>query len=277
MKKLICACLLLVSSGTSAHALPFNIPTTQGLEFVDETRIPGPSGQMMSLCYVTEDLEIFGLRLISNIQSYALATDRCTNGIDQLYSEEQMIAAQSLDLVSATLDPVAKNDWRRNFMFYGLFTSAVLALIAIIIRRVKSLMGLDLRGAMRKKAAHRILLAMCHVAKCDGIVASAELTHLRETAKRLTGRNFPTTEIIHMVDAIDMAVGLGVQDFIAFGKGLRDREKDLMMQGVLSVAIASGRIMPTEYAFATELAYGLGMPGEDFRRVLNAALSEMDA
>jgi len=273
MKNLVVTLCLLISFGTSAQAADFDIVRTPGLEFVAETRIPGPNDEMMSLCYVTDDLMVFGLRITSDIQSYALATDGCREGYEQLYSEDKVVAAQALNLIPEDVSPVAKNDLQRNLSVYGLLIAAALGLIAVIIRRIKSLMGYDLRGPMRKKAALRILSAMCHMAKCDGIVDSAELAHIRKTALRLTGRNYPTSDIIHMVDTIDMSEGLDENDFIAFGKGLRDREKDLMMQGILAVAIASNRMQPNEHAFATELAYGLGMPGEDFRRVLDLALA----
>ena len=66
------------------------------------------------------------------------------------------------------------------------------------------------------------------------------------------------------------------QDYIDFGKVLRDSEKDTMMQGAFYVALSKGRVLPAEYEFITELAHGIGMPGEDFRRVMNLALNDLD-
>jgi hypothetical protein len=276
MKNFIIALFVFCAFGTTLRAEDIAVVRVPGLEFVTETRIPGADGAMMSLCYVTDDLVVFGIVLTSNVESYALASDACENGYDQLYSENKIVAAQALGLISDDINPVAGNDWKHNLGIYGLLISGCLGLIAVIIRRVKSLLGYDLRGPMRKKAALRILSAMSHMAKCDGIVDSIELKHIRKTIRRLTGRNYPTSEVIHMVDSIDMSGGLDEHHFIAFGKGLRDREKDLMMQGILSVAIASGRLIPVEHAFATELAYGLGIPGEDFRRLLELVLATED-
>ncbi|SFR47055.1 Tellurite resistance protein TerB [Yoonia tamlensis] len=273
MNRLIVAVFLYCTLSTAALAQTDAVIREPGLEFVAETLIPGADDTMMSLCYVTENLVVFGLVLTSDVQGYALASDRCNTTYDQLYPEEKIIAAQALGLISADIKPKAGNDWKHNLGIYGLLVSGCLGLIAVIIRRIKSLLGYDLRGPMRKKAALRILSAMCHMAKCDGLVDSIELTHIRTTIRRLTGRNYPTSEIIQMVSAIDMSEGLNEHHFIAFGKGLRDREKDLMMQGILSVAIASGRLIPVEHAFATELAYGLGIPGEDFRRLLDQVLA----
>ena len=66
------------------------------------------------------------------------------------------------------------------------------------------------------------------------------------------------------------------QDYLDFGKGLRDSEKDVMMRGVFYVTLSSGRILPTEYNFLSELAHGIGMPGEDFRRVMNQAMADIE-
>lgn len=273
MKNLVFILLSFISFGAPVQAATFDIARETGLEFVAQTRIPGPTDKMMSLCYLTDDLTVFGLRITSDIQSYALASDGCVAEYEQLYTEDKIIAAQALNLIPENVDPIARNDWQRNLSVYGLLIAASLGLIAVIIRRIKSLLGYDLRGPMRKKAAHRILSAMCHMAKCDSIVDATELAHIRKMARHLTGRSYPNSDIIHVVDTIDMSAGLTEHDFIAFGKGLRDREKDLMMQGILSVAIASGRMQPNEHEFATALAYGLGMPGEDFRRVLDNALA----
>lgn len=277
MNNFLVALLLLCTFGTAARAEADVIARVPGLDFVTETRIPGAAGNMMSLCYVTDDLVVLGIVLTSDVQSYALSSDGCEQRQDQPYSEEKIIAAQALGLIPAEISPKAGNDWKHNLGIYGLLISGCLGLIAVIIRRIKSLLGYDLRGPMRKKAALRILSTMCHMAKCDGIVDSIELTHIRTTVRRLTGRVYPTSEIIQMVDSIDLSEGLDEHHFIAFGKGLRDREKDLMMQGVLSVATASGRLIPVEHAFATELAYGLGIPGEDFRRLLELVLDAQEA
>jgi uncharacterized membrane protein YebE (DUF533 family) len=147
-------------------------------------------------------------------------------------------------------------------------------LIAVIIRRLKSLLGKDLRAPMRKKAADRILKAMCHAGNCDGIVSSNEIVMIGDTAERLTRRDIKPTDVIHIADSIKSA--LSPQDFLDFGKGLRDSEIDDMMRAVFYVTLASGRLLPAEYEFLTDLAYGVGMPGEDFRRVINQALADLD-
>jgi len=245
------------------------------LEFVADTEIPGPNNTTMSLCHVTRDFRVLGFTLASDIIGYALADDGCATRPSRTFTPEQMETAQSLNLVDASLPAVAKNSLERTVKNYGIWIGLSLALIAVIIRRVKSLMGMDPGGRLRKKASDRILMVLCYVGKCDGMVASNEISLIGQTARRLTKRNVLAADIIRITDHINM--DLSTQDFIDFGRGLRDREKDILMRGAFYVALASGRILPAEHEFLSKLAHGIGMPGEDFRRVMNQAISDLDS
>lgn len=245
------------------------------LEFVADTEIPGPDDSKLSLCYITRDFRILGFTLASDITGYALSNDGCNTNISRLFSVEQMQTAQSLNLVDPDLPAVAKNSLERTVKNYGIWVGLALALIAVIIRRVKSLMGLDPNGRMRKKASERLLLVLCYVGKCDGMVAANEISLIGHTARRLTKRNVLAADIIRITDHLDM--NLSTQDFIELGRGMRDREKDTIMRGAFYIALASGRILPAEHEFLSNLAHGIGMPGEDFRRVMNTAIADLDA
>lgn len=274
MKKLIFITFVAAFISGPAHAFSNETGYYDGLEFVADTTIPGPDVNSMSLCYVTRDLKVLGLTLTSDIQGYALADDGCVSEPLRLFSEEQMITAQSLELVSADIPARARNDLQRDLRNYGLWAAIALALIAVIIRRVKSLMGFDLRGPLRAKASTRILSTLCYAGSAAGVMASKDISIVSQAARRLTRRNYQPHDVIRTADHLDP--GLSAQDYIDFGKGLRDREKDIMMQGVLYVAMADGRMLPGQYAFATQLAHGLGMPAEDFRRVLKIAMNDLD-
>lgn len=275
MKRAFLALAVWFGLTAPAHAFMGESGYVDGLDFVAETRIPGPADTPLSLCHVTEDFMVLGLTLSRRVTNYGLSSDGCVAVLDRLLTAEQMTTAQSLGLVAADIPRLDAPDLERSLLRYGLWAAISLALVAVMIRRIKSLMGFDPSAPLRKKATTRVLSAMCHVGKCDGIVASAEVALIGDTIKRLTGRSFPASEIMRVADHVDL--NLQPSDYIAFGKGLRDHEKDVMMRGVLTVAIASGRIFPAEYEFSTNLAHGLGMPGEDFRRVLDLAIADMNA
>ncbi|MDX8351784.1 TerB family tellurite resistance protein [Cognatiyoonia sp. IB215182] len=274
MRARILLTLFLALISYPAHAFTNDTGYFDGLEFVADTTIPGPDINAMSLCYVTRDLKILGLTLTSDITGYALADDGCVSEPLRPFSEEQMITAQSLELIPADIPAQARNDLTRNLKNYGLWAAIGLALIAVIIRRIKSLLGYDLRGPLRAKASSRILTTMCYAGSAAGVMASNDIAIVAQAARRLTRRNYQPQDIIRIADHLDP--GLDAQDYIDFGRGLRDREKDIMMQGVLYVAMANGRMLPGQYAFSTELAHGLGMPAEDFRRVMKNAMIDLD-
>lgn len=274
MKRFIMTLLLSLFLSSPANAFVPGSGMFTDIEFVAETQIPGPGGDKMSLCYFTKDFRILGYTLSSDIFGYALSSDKCVATADRPFTKEQIETAQSLNLVDPSIPSEARNSLERNIRNYGIWAALALGLIAVIIRRIKSIMGLDLRGPMRKKAANRILTAMCYVGKCDGIVAAAEISLIGKTARRLTRRNVQAAEVIRITDHID--IDLSDQDFIDFGKGLRDSEKDVMMRGAFFIALSSGRILPSEHKFLADLAHGIGMPGEDFRRIMNIALTDLD-
>lgn len=274
MKRFIITLFLSMWLGAPANAFTADTGKFTDFELVSETMIPGPGGGTMSLCYRTEDFRVFGYTLTSTVKGYVLSSDGCLAGADRPFTTAQVETAQSLNLLDSSIAPEATNSMERNLKNYGLWVAIGLALCAVIIRRVKSLMGFDLRAGMRKKAAERILTAMCYVGKCDGIVASNEIGLISNQASRLTRRNFQPADVIRITDHIDM--NLSLQDYIDFGRGLRDSEKDVMMRGAFYVALSNGRILPSEYEFISELAHGIGMPGTDFRRVMNLALNDLD-
>ena len=274
MKRFIVSFLLSVLVSGPALAFTAESGMFSELEYVADTQITAPNGAPLALCYETRDLRILGLTISSNIVGYALAVDQCAGIAERPFSRQQMETAQSLNLIDASLPSEARNGVQRTIQNYGIWVAIVLALIAVVIRRLKSLIGLDPSSPMRKKATQRIVTAMCYMAKCDGIVASNEISLITRAASRLTRQNIQSTEVVRIADHIDM--DLSPQDFLDFGKGLRDSEKDAMMRGTFFIGLASGRIIPAEYSFMTNLAHGIGMPGEDFRRVMHEALEDLD-
>lgn len=272
MKNLLPVLMLWLGLAAPAHSAGAETGYVVGLDYVAQTSIPGPDGAFYALCHTSRELKLLGLTLTRTVTGFALSQNGCLSASDRIFTADQVMIAQSLGLVDSDVAVTTRHDGRTVLAQYGLWIVVALALLAVIIRRMRSILGYVPGAALRKKAMRRILLAMCHVAKCDGIVAAAELSLIGETIRRLTGRAIPASEIIRIVDQIGDVPSPA--QCIGLGQGLFDYEKDVMIRAVLSVAIASGRIFPAEYQFATDLAHGLGMPAEDFRRVLHMAISD---
>ncbi len=287
MRTFVVALLMLLGSGSSALAqslddlrnFSFSDLIVDDLEFVRMTRIPSDNGTMMALCHRTRGVQIFDYPITAHVLGYVLASDRCegTPGAEMRpFSTEQMVAAQSdpLNLIDDDIPAEATNSPARNLQNYGIPGAIVAILVLIIIGRIRSLISLNPNAPMRKKAANRILSALCHAAKCDGLVSSKEIKLIGRTMQRLTKHNYAANDIMKLSDRAKL--NLSLQDYINFGKGLRDREKDMMLQGVLYITMEGDRMLPAEYEFATNLAHGLGMPAEDFRRVLYRAFEDKE-
>lgn len=274
MMRFIFPFVVAAALGSPVHALTADTGMFDGLEFVADTDLSGSQAQTLSLCHETQELKLLGFTVSSTVVGYVLSDDACTQTVTRKLSEDQMAVAQSFNLIDPDLPLVPANSFERSLQNVTIWIAISLAMIAIIIRRTRSLSGKDIRKPMRKKASDRILQVMCYVGKCDGIVAAKEIAIIGETAQRLTRRPVKSSEVIHITDHISM--DLTPQDFVNFGKGLRDSEKDVLMHAAFYVALASGRILPAEHEFVTDLAYAIGMPGEDFRRVMNQTLLDLD-
>ena len=244
-----------------------------GLQFVSATELTKPQGQALSLCHTTREFRILGYTITSNAVDYVLSSDGCAAQIDETLTAVQMEGAQSFDLIDANLPVIPENSQEQTMRNVAPWALMALAMLFIIFRRLTSLVGGG-KKPLRSKASQRILTVMCYVARSRGAVAGKEISIIGQTAKRLTQRNFKPSEIMRITDQIDM--NLSMQDFIEMGQGLRDSEKDRMMRGAFYVALADGRMLPPEHEFLTNLARGIGMPGEDFRRVMNITFNDLD-
>lgn len=246
----------------------------EDFEFVDTTTIEAAGESGIALCYTTNDIRFLGYTIFSDISGYALVGDACEGEVARRLTPADMQELRDTGQIDASIPLIAANDLARNLTNYGFWIAVILGLVAVIIRRVKSLLGYDLRGPLRRKTTQRIIKALCHAAQCDGVIDSHDIALIRKTAARLTRRALRAADIVKVADKIDGK--LTPQDFIALGNGLRDGEKDVMMQAVFYLTLQNGRLLPTEYEFLVRLAHGIGMPGEDFRRVMNVALGDLD-
>lgn len=274
MTRFLIVLILGIFISAPLHAFGAGTGLFEDLEYVSDTDAAGPGREDLSLCYTTNDIRFLGFTIFSNITGYALATDACNGAISRRLGPDDIRNAQAEGVIDSTLPLVARNDVQRNLTNYGIWIAVILGLVAVILRRVKALLGYDLRGPLRRKTTQRIISAMCHAGQCDSIIDSQEIALIRRAAQRLTRRAIRTADVVKAADKTKEK--LTEQDYVNFGIGLRDGEKDVMMQAVFFVTLYSGRLNHTEYDFLTSLAHGIGMPGEDFRRVMNVALGDLD-
>jgi hypothetical protein len=274
MSRFLVALFVALLLASPARAFGEGTGLFEDFEFVDRTTVAAGGESGIALCYSTNDIRFLGYTVFSDITGYALVSEACAGEVAQRLTPADMQELRDSGQISPSIPLIARNSLQRNLTNYGLWAAIILGLIAVIIRRVKSLLGYDLRGPLRRKTTQRIIKALCHAGQCDGVIDSHDIALIRKTAARLTRRALRTADIVKVADKIDAR--LTPQDYVALGNGLRDGEKDVMMQAVFYLTLQNGRLLPSEYEFLTGLAYGIGMPGEDFRRVMNVALGDLD-
>lgn len=244
-------------------------------EFVATTQIPSQSDGMMALCYLTRGAKFGDFPITNTIIDYVLVSENCTGTEVRPFSTDQMITAQSLNLIDPSIPTTAQNSFDRTVRSYGILIVLGLLMLLVVFRRIRSLLGLRRGSPLRRKAANRVLSALCHAAKCDGLVTSREVAVIARTMARLTKRHYNPKDIMRLADRVH--VNLTFEDYAAFGKRLRDREKEVMLQGVFYITMEGDRMLPIEYQFVTDLAHALGIPAEDFRRILYLAFDDREA
>lgn len=246
----------------------------EDFEFVGTTTIEAAGESGSALCYSTNDIRFLGYTIFSDVTGYALVGETCEGEVARRLTPADMQQLRDSGQIDPSIPLIARNSLERNLTNYGVWAAVILGLIAVIMRRVKSLLGYDLRGPLRRKTTQRIIKALCHAGQCDGIIDSHDIALIRRTAARLTRRTLRTADVVKVADKIGNK--MAPQDYIDLGSGLRDGEKDVMMQAVFYLTLQNGRLLPAEYEFLVRLAHGIGMPGEDFRRVMNLALGDLD-
>ncbi|MDB2407990.1 hypothetical protein N9W17_05690 [Jannaschia sp.] len=98
--------------------------------------------------------------------------------------------------------------------------------------------------------------AMCHAAAVDPDPAA--IAHIRDLARELTDLDYTSA---HIEAVIDRTEGLRKPgDFHRFGVTLNARQKAMLLEGVLSVVMADGRLRETEGRFCRNMVRGLRLP-----------------
>ena len=255
---------------SAAHARSGPGGTTEFMEFVAPTQIPvdGSSDKMMALCHLLKKTHAVFIPIWYESKGYVLSDNNCTDDTYYSMTPEQMTEARALGLIGADVPETPQLTSQQKAMPF-LWGAVVLFGIAMFIRQ-------KLRNAARRReiggssdAVTRLVDAMCHAAKADGVVDANEVGTIKAIALRLTGAEYPDDKIRKMIDLSQAK--LTPAQFAAFGKGLNAQQKELVMQAVLMVLGADGQIATKEQAFINGLAQGLGISSAQFTRIVDEA------
>jgi tellurite resistance protein len=108
---------------------------------------------------------------------------------------------------------------------------------------------------------------MCHTAKSDGHVDPSEAQTIASITSQLTGKSQNIDNIRIMID--QAVSNLQPHQFTAFGEGLSEDEKHLVLKASLMVAVADGKIEESEHTFVSNLAHAFRITGDQMRAMLH--------
>jgi tellurite resistance protein len=107
-------------------------------------------------------------------------------------------------------------------------------------------------------------VAMSQVAIADGRLDDAEVHHIANILTRLTGNSYGPQQIIDMLSKLNPSPS----NIEQVGQDLSDKDRQIVLEAALNIAVADGEIHPNEYAVVSELAQRMRIGEDQFRDAL---------
>lgn len=258
----------------------FGLYTTgQELLYVAETNMPDGAGGTLSLCHLVDRASFFGvLPIYTTLEGYAVAENGCDATAYNPVSDLSLIAYQNSGAIPREIpsEPslsVLQIAWGHAFLLgFGLILLAKAARGAFGRdgQRRRSAGALPMKNA-DAVAVHSII-AMSNVAQADGHLDPSELHEMARILSRIKGQDFPSDRVAAIVEQTNPTM----EEFAQVGQGLHPKDRRVVMQAALTIAVADGRIDPREYDLVANLATQMGISGDDFRAALRRVSDVMD-
>lgn len=251
------ALILGMSVATAADAGPGR--WGEDLRFVAETSVPGTAGTA-SLCHLVDFAEVFFVPVYTTLKGYALSNSGCTGEMYREVSAEQFAAMQAANLVPADLPVVPKADLKALLWGHAWLVAGGLGLL------FRSLGMLSGKGRNRKATtpdalAIHSLVAMSQVAVADGRIDDAETRQIAHILTRLTGKSYGPDQVSDLLTRLNPSPS----DLAQVGEDLSEKDRQIVLEAALNIAVADGEIHPSEYAIVTDLAHRMRIGSEQFR------------
>ncbi|WP_160175200.1 TerB family tellurite resistance protein [Ruegeria halocynthiae] len=245
--------------------------TSEQMSLIAETEIQDDTGQTLALCHLTEKTHILFAGVWRSSKGYVLAPNGCDSDSFYRLSADKLELGKALgDFPSDLPDqPVMSlNDMISGF--WGLGAIAILLAIAGVKTAGRSARKRQRQSEMgaAAPAAIQAMDAMCHAAKADGQLDTSEIAMMADIAKQMTGENFDDARIRRMYDMAE--VKPTDAQFAAFGRGLSNEQKRLVMQATLMIVGADGNLAQSESVFVQKLAKGLNISVDEVKAMFQS-------
>lgn len=253
----------LMSAASSAQA---QVAWGNDLRLVSDTKVPDAQGNFMSLCQLVDYANFFFVPVYTTVEGYALSTSGCEGEVYRTVPPELFAEMQARSVVPTDLP--AKPSLALKDLAWGHAWIIVIG-IAVAFKVMAYMIGGGRRP--RRKAAGSTdmltvhsLVAMSQVAVADGRIDEAEITQISSILTRLTGSGYSPDRVRDMLSRLNPSPS----DLAQVGQDLSERDRQIVLEAALNIAVADGEIHPSEYAVVSDLAQRMRVGGDQFRSAL---------
>jgi len=243
------------------------------LRFVASTTIPTNGGQTISLCHLVDTMEILFIPVYTVVEGYALARDNCSSDSYGDLSNAQLASLKADGLVAADIPDTPQLDpiqfaWGHAWLIIGA--------LALVFRGLKFLMSRNRRSGRRNAPdalTTHALIAMSQVAVADGRIDQSEIKSISALLTRLTGRGYSMDQVSDLLSHLAPSPA----DLAQVGQDLSQKDRQIVLEAALSIAVSDGEIHPGEYAVISDLAQQMAIGADQFRTTLARASAHLNS
>lgn len=108
------------------------------------------------------------------------------------------------------------------------------------------------------------LVAMSQVAIAGGRINDAGVKQIAHILSRLMRKAYTSQHVMEMLQRLSPSAA----DLAQVGQNLSEKDRRIVLEAALNIAVADGEIHPNEYAVVSELAQRLRIGSDQFRHTL---------
>lgn len=250
--------------GLSSAATQANARASYGedLRFVADTLVTD-GGTAVAVCHLVDYMDILFIPVYTTAMSYALSQDGCAGEAYAPLTNAEFSDLQVAGVIPANLpaEPslgFAKMAWGHAWIILG-----VIAIFKVALMRVFG-------GKARRKAgtpdmlAIHSLVAMSQVAVADGHIDQREVQQIANILTRLTGNSYAPAQVMDLLGKLNPSPS----DLDQIGQDLSEKDRQIVLEAALNIAVADGEIHPSEYAVVSDLAMRMRIGADQFRSAM---------
>jgi tellurite resistance protein len=280
MIRIIAALLLTTAIATPAEARRGGGSAyAEKLVIVAPTEFTSETGAPLALCHLFKDQTAMLIPYHRSSQGYAIAENNCDTESYFPFTAEELAGAQLWGKIDASIPTVPQISTFRQIINFGVIGLVGLLLVGGLgaallgsLGKSKKVAGHKVDPKRRAQLLEAVVDVMCHVALVDGDVDQTEINEIGRIYRKLTNTPIKQAQISAQFSTIQGPVNIAGLSAASEGK-----EREVLLQAAMMVAVTDGKIDQAEYNFICNMAQGFGLDGGAMRGILAKMLGEKKA